>query len=135
MPLIQWSDELSVAIDSIDQQHKTLVAMINKLNDAFEAEQTDQVLGGIFEQLSDYTIKHFAYEETLFAQYDYPQTQEHQNEHRVLVQQVKELQKKMQNGDFMVSVELMVFFKEWLLHHILQTDKAYAQFFLGKGVS
>jgi len=135
VPLIQWSDELSVAIDSIDQQHKTLVAMINKLNDAFEAEQTDQVLGGIFEQLSDYTIKHFAYEETLFAQYDYPQTQEHQNEHRVLVQQVKELQKKMQNGDFMVSVELMVFFKEWLLHHILQTDKAYAQFFLGKGVS
>ena len=135
MPLIQWNNELSVGINSIDEQHKILVNMINALNEAMISGQTKQILAEILDGLAAYTVNHFAYEEDLFAQYGYPQSQAHINEHHSLTEQVKNLQSKMDNGDFMISVEVMVFLKGWLINHILKTDKAYAEFLKDKGVS
>ncbi len=134
MPLIQWSDQLSVGIASIDEQHKKLVNMINVLNEALEKGQTNEVLGKIFDGLAVYTVKHFGYEEELFAQHGYAASSEHKLEHEALLKQVSELQQKMQDGYFIISVELMLFLKEWLIHHILKTDKEYAKFLLDKGV-
>ena len=135
MPLIQWNNELSVGINSIDEQHKILVNMINALNEAMISGQTKQILAEILSGLTAYTINHFGYEEDLFAQYGYAQSQAHINEHHALVEQVKNLQNKVDNGDFMISVEVMVFLKDWLINHILKTDKAYAEFLKGKGVT
>ena len=66
MPLIQWSDQLSIGIDSVDKQHKVLINLLNKLNDAIAEGNADLILAEIFDGLSAYTIKHFAYEEELF---------------------------------------------------------------------
>lgn len=33
MPLIEWNDSFSVKIDSIDEQHKKLVDLLNSLNE------------------------------------------------------------------------------------------------------
>lgn len=135
MSLIQWNSELSVGIASIDEQHKKLINMINALNDALENGLADEVLATIFADLTVYTEEHFGYEERLFAEYGYSETAAHKNEHQALIKQVQELKQKMLEGDFMIGVEVMVFLKEWLLNHILKTDKAYTQFMLDKGVS
>ena len=133
MSLIQWNDELSVGIQSIDEQHKKLLDMINALNDALEAGKSEEILEKIFADLTDYTVKHFGYEEELFAKYGYAEEQAHKNEHAELIQQVQELQQKRAAGDFMISVEVLVFLKSFLLNHIMKTDKAYAPFLIEKG--
>ncbi|MCW8931685.1 MAG: bacteriohemerythrin [Gammaproteobacteria bacterium] len=135
MPLIPWNDRLSVGIESIDEQHKILLNMLNTLNDALENGQANEVLAKIFEGLAVYTVKHFGYEEELFAQHGYDESQAHKNEHEALIQQVEELQQKMLDGDFIIGVEVMAFLKEWLTNHILKTDMAYAQFLVSKGVT
>jgi len=135
MSLIQWNDHLSVGIGSIDEQHKKLINMINGLNDALSEGQVDEILVKIFDGLTVYTIKHFGYEEKLFAQYGYAETEAHQNEHRALIKQVTDLQQKMNDGDFIIGVEVMAFLKEWLMNHILKTDMAYAKFLASKGVN
>jgi hemerythrin-like metal-binding protein len=134
MALIQWNDELSIGINSIDEQHKKLINMINALNDALLSGQANQALSEIFDELAVYTVEHFGYEEELFAQYGYSESQVHKNEHSALIEQVKNLQQKVKNGDFMISVEVMHFLKDWLIQHILKTDKAYAGFLKEKGV-
>jgi len=135
MPLLQWNDELSIGINSIDEQHKILVNMINTLNDALAEGKANDILIDIFADLTDYTVKHFGYEEEMFAQHGYVEAEAHKNEHKALITQVKKLQEKMNAGDFMISLEVMIFLKEWLLNHILKTDKAYAPFLISKGVS
>jgi len=40
----------------------------------------------------------------------------------------------MDNGDFMISIELLSFLKGWLTDHILKTDMAYSQFLIDRGV-
>jgi len=84
MPLITWSDNLSVGIDSIDAQHKSIITMINTLNDALADGSTHEVLHKIFDGLAVYTITHFDYEEKLFAEYDYVDNAAHTAEHQAL---------------------------------------------------
>ena len=135
MPLLEWSDELSIGINSIDEQHKKLVNMINALNDALAEGKANELLAKIFDGLAVYTVKHFGYEEELFAQHGYVEAEAHKNEHEALINQVKALQDKMNEGDFMISVEVMAFLKDWLTNHIMKTDKAYAPFLIDKGVT
>ncbi len=135
MPLIQWNKQLSVGIVSIDEQHKKLINMINALNDALAQGQADEALVKIFDGLAVYTVKHFGYEEALFAQYGYEQSEMHKNEHDALIEQLVKLQQKMNDGNFIIGIEVMVFLKEWLINHILKTDMAYTRCLIAKGVS
>lgn len=135
MPLIEWSPELSVGIASIDEQHKKLVNMINALNDAMLLGESSELLGKIFTGLAAYTQKHFAYEENMFAEYGYPDTQEHKRQHNELIEQVIELKDNfMKNPQGTISEDLMLFLKRWLTNHIMRTDKDYTEFLLSKGV-
>ena len=135
MPLIQWSDRLSIGIDSVDKQHKVLINLLNKLNDAITEGNADLILAEIFDGLSAYTVKHFAYEEGLFKMYGYNGTVAHKHEHAALIKQIKNLRQKMDEGDLEVNVEVLDFLKEWLTYHILVSDKDFAPFLIKKGVT
>ena len=135
MPLIEWSNELSVGINSIDEQHKKLVNMINALNDAMLTGSSNELLGKIFTGLAAYTQKHFSYEENMFAEYGYSDSEEHKRQHNELIAQVIELKEKfMENPQGTISADLMQFLKRWLTNHIMRTDKEYTDFLLSKGV-
>jgi len=135
MPLIEWSNELSVGIDSIDEQHKKLVNMINALNDAKLTGSSNELLGKIFSGLAAYTQKHFAYEENMFAEYGYSDSEEHKRQHSELIAQVVELKERfMENPQGTINADLMQFLKRWLTNHIMRTDKDYAEFLISKGV-
>lgn len=135
MPLLTWNNALSVKINSIDEQHKKLVNMVNALNDAVEKGETHEVLHKIFTGLVLYTEKHFGYEEKLFAEHGYQTTAEHVEEHEALKTQALELKAKMDTGDFMIGVEVLAFLKDWLTNHIMKSDMAYSDFLVSKGVS
>jgi hemerythrin len=135
MPLIEWTAKLSVGIDSIDEQHKKLVNMINALNDAMLTNSSNELLGKIFTGLAAYTQKHFTYEENMFAEYGYTDSEEHKRQHNELIAQVVELKQKfIENPQGTMSTDLMLFLKRWITNHIMRTDKDYAEFLISKGV-
>jgi hemerythrin-like metal-binding protein len=126
---------LSVGIDSIDEQHKKLVNMINALNDAMLTNSSHELLGKIFTGLAAYTHKHFAYEENMFAEYGYSDSEEHKRQHNELIAQVVELKENfIKNPQGTINTDLMLFLKRWLTNHIMRTDKEYAEFLISKGV-
>lgn len=134
MALMAWSDDLSVGIVSIDDQHKKILSMINALNEAMETGNQDDVMLKVFSGLAVYTQKHFAYEEELFAKHGYVESALHKTEHEALLKQVTDLKKKLDAGEARVGVELMQFLKKWLTNHIQKTDKKYTSFLTAKGV-
>ena len=134
MALMEWSDKFSVGINSIDTQHKQLIALINRLFDALSTGKGDKALAPILTELIVYTKTHFAYEERLFTQHGYPELHQHKAEHDKLAAQVLDIQKQMQEGKVGLSVSTMSFLKEWLSNHIVGTDKKYGPFLSGKGV-
>ena len=134
MDLITWTSDLSIGINSIDEQHKVIINMINSLNVALDDGSSHQVIPEIFDSLAVYIKTHMDYEESLFQQYVYVESKSHIEEHTKLKHQVFELQERMKGGDFMVGIELISFLKDWLNHHILEIDMAYSEFLISKGV-
>ncbi len=135
MPLMEWSDKLSVGIKSIDDEHKKLVGMVNDLFDGVQAGRGKELLGPILDGLIAYTKTHFANEERYFAQHHYGEAVAHKAEHDALAKQVLDVQAKYKAGaNAALSMEVMNFLKNWLVKHILGSDKAYGPFLAGKGV-
>lgn len=131
---ISWSDELSVGLQEIDEQHKILINLINRLfNEAILHKADKTVISAILEELVQYTIVHFAVEESLFRIFDYPDAETHQVHHDKLKQEVSSFQKKFAGGA-VIDIELMNFLRKWLTHHIMMDDKKYTPFFLEKGL-
>jgi hemerythrin-like metal-binding protein len=132
MTAIQWSDELSVNIPSIDNQHKTLIKLINRLDDAINAGNTRHVLQVVLGELTRYTEAHFIYEEALFDMYGYPGSPGHKKAHKKLFEKVEQFKQALARDEDIYQ-ELAGFLNEWLYHHILREDMAYAQHLLNKG--
>jgi hemerythrin-like metal-binding protein len=134
MSLISWSEKYATGFDSIDNEHKKLMDLLNKLHDGMMNHKTAEVLGPVLEELIKYTQTHFSHEEKLFAQHKYPQEASHKMEHKKLVEKVVELQNGLKNGSVTVSVGTLNFLRDWLNNHILKTDFSYREFFKEKGI-
>lgn len=136
---VDWTDELSVGIEEIDEQHKVLVNLINRLFDETVVHQsgsatTTAVMEEILHELVEYTVIHFAVEESLFRIFDYPETEVHVRHHNELKVQVIDIQKKVKAREAVVNTELLMFLKKWLENHILHEDKLYGPFLIKQGV-
>lgn len=132
MPLLEWSDGLSVGFAEMDEDHKKLVGMVNTLNDAVATDNEQSVVEDLLEELLEYTGWHFRHEERLMQQYQYPGLFDHKEEHALLVEQAVELFKQYQAGDSEVPGKLMPFLKDWLTNHILGTDRLTGEFLATK---
>ena len=94
-----WSKELEVGIGEIDEQHKWLVDLTNRLHDALEADADLEKTSEILESLMDYTMNHFIVEEDLFLRLGYPETDAHKAEHNKFTGQIMSLIERHENGD------------------------------------
>lgn len=131
---VEWTNELSVGIQEIDEQHKILIDLINRLFDEIIKGGNAEKVQEILDELVQYTIVHFSFEEALFRIFDYPDTQIHARHHVDLKHQVFELQEKVKSGGATVNTDLLLFLKKWLQNHILSEDKKYAPYLLKQGV-
>lgn len=132
--LVEWSDGLSVGIQEIDEQHKVLVDLLNKLHAAIVEHHGSEVAQEIVNELAEYTKIHFAVEESLMRILGYPGYEEHKHSHEGLIDELVELRDKLQSHQSSVSFELLHFLKIWLTKHIMEEDQLYAPFFVDKGV-
>lgn len=126
MPLMTWTDRLSVGIGVLDEDHKRLVSMVNDLYDAMRAGHGRDTLGRILNELVQYTKVHFAREEKFFAQTGYLAAAAHKQQHDTLTGQVLEVQQKYAAGaSASLSIDVLQFLKNWLINHIQGSDQKY----------
>jgi hemerythrin len=129
----KWSNEYSVGIAEIDEQHKTLFTLIDRLHQAIMHREGSKVCGGILNELVDYTRIHFSLEQTLMRIGGYPDYEEHCGLHKALVDEVEALQHKIASGQAAISFELLQFLRNWLTKHILGEDMKYGRYFKTNG--
>lgn len=77
MALITWNENYSVKVKQFDDQHKKLIDMINELHDAMKVGKGKDVMEKILAGLIQYTVTHFANEERLMKQHNYPDYEQH----------------------------------------------------------
>ena len=122
MALLVWQAELDTGIDVIDQQHQRIVALINQLAEATGRDDQAAVL----EELVDYTLSHFAFEEELLEESGYTFGPAHKRVHDMFVRRVSEYRMRFEAGED-IAAELKGMLARWLFNHIRGDDKAYAE--------
>lgn len=128
---LAWSEDMSVGISRIDEEHRLLLALIDRIGEATKKKSPRSEIAAIFDRLIDYTEKHFSYEEQLFKQFAYPKAEEHMLEHKNLTEQVLGLNR---DRNSMLPENLSDFLLDWLKVHIMGSDKQYVDFFREKGL-
>jgi len=133
--LLEWNENLSVGVPSVDKQHKALLGLLNELFDATQAGRGQVVLGKVLKELADYTVYHFQYEESLFAQTGYSAAPYHVKEHDELIRLVQVLRQKHEDGvSEILSEELLKFLRSWLYTHIMGSDKKFGRHLVSMGI-
>jgi len=133
--LFKWSDDFSVGVQEIDEQHKELVSLLNQLHDAIHEHHGSEAARRILDELADYTRTHFMVEESLMRISNYPDFEAHKQNHEDLIGQVQALQEKLDSGQAAITFELLHFLKVWLTRHINEADKRFGEHFTTHGGS
>lgn len=128
----EWTDEYNVGIQEVDEQHRTLVDLLNQLHQAIRERRGSAACREILDRLAEYTRTHFLLEESLMRVSNYPGFEIHKQQHEDLIGQVRALQEKLDNGQAAISFELLHFLQVWLTRHIHESDKRFGQHFLKK---
>lgn len=121
---IKWTADLNTHIHVIDEQHKKIVEFINQLQDLHGVGDRARV-AEVIDELVDYTVSHFAYEEALMEQARYPFVEPHKKVHRLFIDKVTTYVKRFEAGED-VAGDLVAMLKKWLINHIRNEDGDYA---------
>jgi methyl-accepting chemotaxis protein len=131
--IIKWNDRMSVRVPHFDEQHKQLVAMIHKLNDAMKSGQGKKVVGDILLGLVNYAESHFSQEERFMQQHKYPDYAAHKQIHDDLREKISDVIVEFEQGRA-VPAAIMMFLSDWLISHIMHADRKYGDYMVSKGI-
>ena len=125
MPLIVWDSKYSVHLEEMDRQHRKLITIINRLDEAVRQGRGKEEIGQALNELAAYTRYHFTDEETLMTQHAYPKLADHIEEHRVFMQKIQDCHTQYLYGEPQVATDVLDFLANWLENHIQGSDREF----------
>ncbi|BCL62971.1 hemerythrin [Desulfomarina profundi] len=134
MEEIIWKDEFSVGIARMDEQHKKIIAMINRLIREQKVVTEPETVAKLLTEMTDYTREHFRAEEYLMSEYGYNRKDHQVKRHKEFIKKTMDFCSASNVGPNILSVALLEYLSTWLVDHILTEDMQYKAFFEEKGV-
>ena len=117
---LEWSEEWSVGVPVIDEQHARLMALLRHIGDTIKTGQPEERIQILLDKLIAFTRYHFESEERLMSQYGYADTLVHQQAHRKLLEDLLSIQRRFPSTSLMLTLQAL---KEWLITHITERDR------------
>jgi hemerythrin len=123
--IVTWQNSYSVGIQLIDDQHKELINLTNKLwascmkgRDASKAIFMQAIRSAV-----EYVDYHFSTEEKIMERINYPEYGAHKREHTAFVKEVLSQVEDFTNGKEFAPQSFVHYLKDWVLTHIAVCDK------------
>jgi len=135
MEEIIWKEEFSVGVTEMDEQHKKLLAMINRLIADQNVLTAPETIADLLTEMTDYAQEHFRAEEYLMSEYAYDKKDAQAEQHKAFLQKTMAFCSATDVGPNILSVALLEYLQTWLINHILKEDMQYKTFFQNKGVT
>lgn len=127
---VKWTDDLSVSVELIDDQHKMLIKHINNFASAVKQQQGPTEVGETLNFLIEYTDFHFSMEERNMKDHNYPGYQVHKAKHEefkiILAYMESEFRDDGPTAILAESIDTLLV--NWLLKHIRVTDVEFGAF-------
>jgi hemerythrin-like metal-binding protein len=128
MAYFEWADDMVIDNGPIDEDHRKLVDLVNELHTATREGKGRLIIGRLMERLIADTDEHLRREEQIMALAGFPSLEGHRKGHDAFVNDLRDLQKKMQEGQVTVAAQLSMVLRDWLSIHIRRNDKELRRF-------
>lgn len=127
--MLTWNDAtMSVGIDEVDAQHKTLLELTNDTEAAVAAGAGREEAAQALQRLCDYVVEHFATEEALMDPDAYPEYDRHMTEHMECTNLALDFLQALNEGKDVDLPGFLAFAQTWIKDHILGTDQTLGKF-------
>lgn len=131
-PLLEWCEDYMLGIKEIDEQHKSIVDIINEVHIAIQqGTRNHKFITEILKRLDIFVRDHFSYEEKLFQAANYDEMEQQKKEHRIFSRQVKELHDEFAE-EFFDLRSVLKFMVGWFLEHTQGSDRRFVEFWKTK---
>jgi hemerythrin len=124
------TQELVTGIPAIDEQHGELLDLANEVVNAAGAGLHPELFDLATTFLAGYAAYHFAAEEKVMTDLDYPQRGQHFDNHRRLQREVAShvAEARVNRTREERKDEMALFLENWIVHHIRVADRELAEF-------
>jgi len=132
LPFFEWNESHTLGVPLMDEQHKYLATLINRLGEELKAGHETERLSESLGKLIEAARAHFADEERLLAEAGLGSAAErHKAEHRRLLEELESQTLKFDGRSMALTMRFLNF---WLLHHIESMDKPHAKRLIEQGL-
>jgi hemerythrin len=125
--LIPWGPDLEIGIPEIDEQHRVLVDLANRLHEELKTDkrgvESQKAVAGLFA----YSATHFADEEAYFSKFNFPSFPAHAASHAAFMARAAELEERLGSGSPAETEEVLSFLVSWIRRHIAREDRELAR--------
>ncbi len=130
---MEWTQDLAIGIETIDNQHKELFKRINDLVGAIKQHRCKDEIDGTIGFLEDYARFHFTEEEKRMREAGYGGLDEHRQHHAVYMGNIKDLKEqaslpRVSGASYDLSVTANQMVVDWIVDHIMKKDKQFGKF-------
>jgi len=127
---ITWTEDLSVGVDLIDEQHKLWFEKSNQLYKAGQEGRAKEFIIEMFDFLDDYTKQHFKDEEKYMEKIKYPQIDAQRKAHASFIEDLAKLKKDYNEsgGNILLIINANKMILNWLTQHIRNMDKKIGEY-------
>lgn len=124
--MIEWTKNLSVGNQKMDEQHIGLLKLIQYLEKSSDFGVSDEELDTVISELVNYTEQHLREEEEYLKSIGYPDFDKHVALHKFFIKRVNSFFAQFLANERNVDKEVLKFLGDWFLNHIKVEDKQYA---------
>jgi hemerythrin len=131
---VSWTEDMTVHVEKIDDQHRELIKRFNQLGEAVWEGKGKEAVGDMIKFLAEYTVEHFSDEEELMRIYEYPKAESHRQAHKDFVKKVGDLINDLHAREFDSPLVISVVNKlgDWTRMHIRVMDKELGSYIRSK---
>ncbi|MGM0442605.1 MAG: bacteriohemerythrin [Fibrobacterota bacterium] len=122
----KFSPSYDVQVPKMNSDHDRIFQLIDAVSKTVKADAPRKNLVQDLQNLQSFTEEHFAREEKLMQQREYPEYPAQKKAHTKLLDTVAQIISDVEQEKEVDLIEMMVFFREWLVKHIQGMDKKYA---------
>jgi len=136
MTVTGWTPALALGHEEIDSQHQELFRRVARLVDAMASGGDRALVGRLFEFLGTYAADHFAVEERLMVESNFPGYNVHRAAHERFIRDYQSLRKlhEESGASAAVAIKAHTWLSQWLKSHIGRTDQLLARYLLEQPV-
>jgi hemerythrin len=125
MSRIVWREQMGIGIREIDDDHRTLLEIINQMDDLAQSERLDRAeMAGCLLRLIRYTREHFDREERLMTSVRFPGFVQHQELHDTFAETIlSQSQRFVDTPEMVTARSVHIILSDWVLRHVVGADR------------